>query len=39
MKTYIIGHTKPDTDAVVAAMALDFYTKLKIVLDMKTLKL
>lgn len=24
MKTYIIGHRKPDTDAVVAAMALEF---------------
>ena len=27
MKTYIIGHTKPDTDAVVAAMALEFLYK------------
>ncbi len=29
MKTYIIGHTKPDTDAVVAAMALEFLYKAK----------
>ena len=29
MKTYIIGHTKPDTDAVVAAMALEFLYKTK----------
>lgn len=27
MKTYIIGHTKPDTDAVVAAMALEYLFK------------
>ena len=27
MKTYIIGHQKPDTDAVVAAMALEFLYK------------
>lgn len=27
--TYIIGHTKPDTDAVVAAMALEFLKKQK----------
>lgn len=27
MKTYIIGHKKPDTDAVVAAMALEFLYK------------
>lgn len=26
-KTYIIGHTRPDTDAVVAAMALEFLYK------------
>ncbi|MFZ1721329.1 MAG: DHH family phosphoesterase, partial [Microgenomates group bacterium] len=26
-KTYIIGHTKPDTDAVVAAMALEYLYK------------
>jgi manganese-dependent inorganic pyrophosphatase len=27
MKTYIIGHQKPDTDAVVAAMALEYLFK------------
>lgn len=27
MATYIIGHTKPDTDAVVAAMALEYLYK------------
>ncbi len=27
MKTYIIGHTKPDTDAVVAAMAFEYLCK------------
>jgi inorganic pyrophosphatase/exopolyphosphatase len=28
-KTYIIGHRKPDTDAVVSAMALEFLYKQK----------
>jgi len=27
MTTYIIGHTKPDTDSVVAAMAMEFLAK------------
>lgn len=29
-KTYIIGHTKPDTDAVVAAMALEYLYNQKV---------
>jgi len=29
MKTYIFGHLKPDTDSVVAAMALEFFYKKK----------